>query len=492
MYCGKCGNKLEEGAIFCTKCGTKVNKGTESIANQSAQLKNHHISQVSEKTKKEKTKNKKLPLYIGISVACLVLLFVGIILGSRNTDMNYFREELKKGNYKNAYLYYGNLSVSERMEVEKILSEEANKTVEAYNQGTITYDEASDMLGQLEQMDYPEKEITSKKLKNLKVSKIAFENAADEEQKGNLLQAIEEYQDVTENDGDYAEAQEKIESLTDNYKKDLFEKVNELIEAEKYEEAGVLLKEGKKILQNDDEYIELVESAESLHLEQKMNTSIAEAETLKLEGNYSEAIKILGKIEQDNIDVDSLLAQYITEYKNLVLNEAASLAAEEKYEEAVKVLEAAVQTDTLPVPELQDKIREYEDMYPVFLRDLEPILNHYFEVAEAGDIKKDIYGNEYQGGIFSEDYRYAEVEYVVDGQYTKFKSRIVIVGSASDENRSVIFYADDKELYSTQLNRKTKVFEVEIDITKVQFFKIQVNSSSANGQVYFQNAQFCK
>ena len=26
MYCVKCGNKLNDEALFCSKCGTKVNK----------------------------------------------------------------------------------------------------------------------------------------------------------------------------------------------------------------------------------------------------------------------------------------------------------------------------------------------------------------------------------------------------------------------------------------------------------------------------------
>ena len=36
MFCSKCGNKLEDGALFCSQCGNKIMKNDNSVASNSS------------------------------------------------------------------------------------------------------------------------------------------------------------------------------------------------------------------------------------------------------------------------------------------------------------------------------------------------------------------------------------------------------------------------------------------------------------------------
>lgn len=66
MYCGKCGNQVNDGDLFCPKCGFKLNQSEDSVS-YNLLLSNKRVNRL--------VKNKK-----NVIIGFCVLFLIGIIL----------------------------------------------------------------------------------------------------------------------------------------------------------------------------------------------------------------------------------------------------------------------------------------------------------------------------------------------------------------------------------------------------------------------------
>ena len=124
MYCGKCGEKLEENAKFCGKCGTPVHIRNEASQSEEYKVKLEKDNQPVVEDKEDS--NNKWTVVIKI-IALLFLVLIAIALGILWV-IYYFTSA------KNDYLPVNKYDVEE--EVKDTQSEIKNTTVE--NETTLT------------------------------------------------------------------------------------------------------------------------------------------------------------------------------------------------------------------------------------------------------------------------------------------------------------------------------------------------------------------
>ena len=218
---------------------------------------------------------------------------------------------------------------------------------------------------------------------------------------------------------------------------------------------------------------------------------------LESTGDYKAAIECISNSE-DDLKSDPEIIQKSnslkTTYKNTELSQAQTAYNNGNYDDALSILNATLTV----LPNDADIAARIEKYTPVLYRKL---TNN----ALKGSIRKEDVATDSKGNTYSDQLVfYAEfnhyndgsksfdkpsIEQYTGGKYSKFKATIVPHKEMDEYNKGcgavVKIYADDRLIYtSTTITRKGSSVSVDLDITGVQYLKVQVEPTSSLESYY--------
>lgn len=158
MFCGKCGAKNDEGAVFCCKCGKPLNDEQKKVGNAVADVKTNN-------------RNRNVGIIAVVAIVVAVLLVIFNLFGGRSykTTVKKYLEASMKGDVKTIFKLMPE-GVIEKMQEEEGLdkNELESKMKEEIKEGMDTLDSN---LGDGWKMTYDiqkAEDVSDKDLKELK------------------------------------------------------------------------------------------------------------------------------------------------------------------------------------------------------------------------------------------------------------------------------------------------------------------------------------
>ena len=283
-----------------------------------------------------------------------------------------------------------------------------------------------------------------------------------------------------------AELQNKLDEYT--AKKALTESLNQAtlqMQAGSYDEALATLDTAEQLYGVNSE----ITTKRSEVIKAKGLYTLSQYESAS---DYKSAIKFIDENMQNyasDVDVLSKRNLYVTKYKTQVLSQAESVYASDNYKQALSILNSALSI----LPGDPDVIAAIEKYTPVPYAEIPSNIRDYLVRKE--DITTDSKGNTYNDQlVFYADFNtYNDgsksfdkpcIEQYTGGKYSKFKATIIPHKEMDEYNKGcgavVKIYADDRLVYtSSTITRKGAAVNVDLNITGVQYLKIQVEPTSS-------------
>lgn len=143
-YCEKCGEHLEDDAVFCGKCGHKVEKkSNEAVNTNDIESKNisKTISTNSGLDKSPKKKSPLIPILCGIiGVLVVVVIILAVVMGKNSSDKN--RENRQKESTQKESLEQTSLNNETIRTTEETVTEKLTEaTTESITQASKSIDD---------------------------------------------------------------------------------------------------------------------------------------------------------------------------------------------------------------------------------------------------------------------------------------------------------------------------------------------------------------
>lgn len=243
----------------------------------------------------EENKNKKIFSKKTISIICILVLLITCILVFLmiyNSNVNKFKRTLDEYDIdKLKEIYKSTSSYDEKKKIETTFEERLNIILKEFALNEKSYEETYENIEKYFEFTTFENKITKAKenLKNLKNSKDSFAKGQTAEKDNNLLEAIENYLKVIEEDiSNYKYAQKYISNNKNTLKNDTLTEIDSLIEKKDYINANIKLELLKKLFANDtniNQKISLIkDEAKKQEIEQYKNNqevSVISAKTHK-------------------------------------------------------------------------------------------------------------------------------------------------------------------------------------------------------------------
>lgn len=298
MYCMKCGRQLNDDAKFCPGCGSLV---TTSFHEESSEMnevkdqpnlniddqynKNEHTEDVFYEKKKHKKGKKTLLVILSIVILAILVSIsfffiknkIPLSNGMSQEEANEIVEQGKKyygeGDYAAALEYYLQLpedslqykqsssiiDEAKKKYVEMVI-EEANQYIENkdYSSAMESLEKSTELLPDNSQLEDKYKEISDLADSSEIVSKALSEAssfAALEDYKSAITTIDEALKKLEDSD----ELTAKREEYADQYKSVLKNSAYEAYKNDGYESAVSILKNGKKVLGDDEELVDLIQ-----------------------------------------------------------------------------------------------------------------------------------------------------------------------------------------------------------------------------------------
>ncbi len=303
------------------------------------------------------------------------------------------------------------------------------------------------------------------------------------------LAAVEDYEGALNKVQDglvtYPESEEYTSSLNKKIKEENLTKASDLAEKGGYETAMSLIKSAQSTYGSDPDYDKAYETYEK-------GNALKKAEEYAGAGDYVSAIKTITNIQQNNATDPELISannRYSASYAAELSSNADLLISEGKYDDAIGTIKEGMKV--IPDNEdLKNKLNELESAKPVSLSDIEafnggwtwndgapidPFNNDYssscnYAIFEVNGINQSLLSN------FSEGYRWGSSEYHTDGKYKLLTMQLApYTTMGKDGDEYVQIYADSKLVYTSPIiNRKTEVFQCEVDISEAKYIEIRI------------------
>ena len=199
----------------------------------------------------------------------------------------------------------------------------------------------------------------------------------------------------------------------------------------------------------------------------------------------------ISKIGED-IEIETLLSQYEERYCTNVIEKADEALATEGYEAAIAVI-----NDGLALMEDNEAflsaLERYKTYAPISLQEFVVIGKN--AVGLASDLN-DVQGNSYNiaysigGNSIGSNSNYLEV--YIAGDYNTFSGKFAPADAwrwrTSCPTATVAIYGDDRILGSFDISYKSSPFEFEVDVTGVNYLKVQITNGSIWTEVLLADA----
>lgn len=208
--------------------------------------------------KKNKLKiDKKTILII---VAVIILIIVIGIFKYFTSPATKFKQNLDNVDVsKLNEIYSSTQSYDEKKNIEKIFQDKLKSIVEEFVNGTKSYENAIEEVERYNDIKDFEDDIKEAKenIEKVKVSKDNFMQGQENEENGNMLEAMKNYLKVIETDNNnYKIAQDYIKNNKDELKNNTLKEIDTLISQNDYITANQKIKELQEIISNDTQITE--------------------------------------------------------------------------------------------------------------------------------------------------------------------------------------------------------------------------------------------
>ena len=364
-------------------------------------------------------------------------------------------------------------------------SKEITDVVAEYNNGNISYDEATSELSSL--YESADSELQAKIdeerviLDNLKSSKDAFVSAQKASSDNNYKMSIQSYADVIAEDTNYEKAQQAIVDDGNKYLDEVHKLGETYISEDKYTKAISAYKDSKDVYDDGsaDTWIADAESQYKQSVEAKIEKCVSD-------GNYQTAIidynELYDYFKDETYNVK--IAELENEWVNQVVEESEQYLSNGDYQNAKKVLNPAmgrIKDDEV----LQAQSDRVEMFTPVNLFSLDSFAEttgQYVSVknwstgdktntGNSGYVGKKVSILENMGIGDMKDYRYKSI-YNIDGNYDTLTGLFAIDFDSKDctaDNFGAQFFvlADEQDiLYKSDWIRGGDMpLEINLDIS---------------------------
>lgn len=512
MWCPNCNERIPDASKFCANCGTQTEEVDAYNAEHDAGCDKPTIHCVN-------TQKRRILIVSIVSVTAIAIIAIVIISWYFSPVQRFYRY-FKADNYTDAALCVLEMSEEDVQKLAQPLYSKAKEVYDAYNQGAISYADAKDIISQLRMIyDTKNQAEIENDLELLFHSKESYSAAQD---KSSKVDAIMQYRLVIAEDVLYADAQKILSQLTVEFKQEILQKTETLMNENAYTEAFALLTESLLILTDDADISKQIEYCNSIIAQETIDRALCVAAEYATAGDYEAAIATLKSVTAVHSSITAKIAEYETAYRQVFLDKAAAYANEDKYEDAISSLNSGVKkcgahsdfaeklkeynaayrriifADADQLAEngryeeavaclnrgvayfgkdsnFTEKIAEYTNKFPVHLINLNPCSGKNFATEET---HHDIYNNTFEKGLavwaYNTDY---EFEYVADQKYKRFRTTI-LVGSETDEavELYIKIYVDNRLAYNSgELTKKNRPIDINIDISGATFIRFEIS-----------------
>lgn len=439
---------------------------------------------------------------LSLVLACCLFLLSGC--GSVGSVM----KNIKAGNVDEAnQLYLEKIAGNSEKEfdLEDALQTYIEGLYDDLNSGKVSSAEAQAFSSTVYSMDMDSSSYTRKilsKLNDLILSKQAYEDAMDAVAGEDYLTAYMLLQSVIEEDSNYETASSKMNEIVNDGMRSLNQEIDDAVAAKDFQKAIDLVDEAISLWGETDFLIDMRVSLPT----QWQESNIADAEALRQQGRYAEALEIAAEAYNASGAMEIPPAVYeefskITDaWTEVIFAQAAeAFGSDRDYEAAIRVLQTCGLTDM----RIDDEIARYQDYAPKNLLDMKYTRKGSdILLAYTADSLKDVNGHNYpkDGAIVPYDSGYGNskvedsyIVYYLGGEYKDLTATLYrpyaslsVLENGWDYSTVAKIYGDGVLLYEgPQITPGTyQEYDISVDVTGVRELKFILFGCGAESPSY--------
>ncbi len=439
---------------------------------------------------------------LSLVLACCLFLLSGC--GSVGSVM----KNIKAGNVDEAnQLYLEKIAGNSEKEfdLEDALQTYIEGLYDDLNSGKVSSAEAQAFFSTVYSMDMDSSSYTRKilsKLNDLILSKQAYEDAMDAVAGEDYLTAYMLLQNVIEEDSNYETASSKMTEIVNDGMRSLKQEIDDTVAAKEFQKAIDLVNEAISLWGETDFLIDMRVSLPT----QWQESNIADAEALRQQGRYAEALEIAAEAYNASGAMEIPPAVYeefskITDaWTEVIFAQAAeAFGSDRDYEAAIRVLQTCGLTDM----RIDDEIARYQDYAPKNLLDMKYTRKGSdILLAYTADSLKDVNGHNYpkDGAIVPYDSGYGNskvedsyIVYYLGGEYKDLTATLYrpyaslsVLENGWDYGTVAKIYGDGVLLYEgPQITPGTyQEYDISVDVTGVRELKFILFGCGAESSSY--------
>lgn len=439
---------------------------------------------------------------LSLVLACCLFLLSGC--GSVGSVM----KNIKAGNVDEAnQLYLEKIAGNSEKEfdLEDALQTYIEGLYDDLNSGKVSSAEAQAFSSTVYSMDMDSSSYTRKilsKLNDLILSKQAYEDAMDAVAGEDYLTAYMLLQNVIEEDSNYETASSKMTEIVNDGMRSLKQEIDDTVAAKEFQKAIDLVNEAISLWGETDFLIDMSVSLPT----QWQESNIADAEALRQQGRYAEALEIAAEAYNASGAMEIPPAVYeefskITDaWTEVIFAQAAeAFGSDRDYEAAIWVLQTCGLTDM----RIDDEIARYQDYAPKNLLDMKYTRKGSdILLAYTADSLKDVNGHNYpkDGAIVPYDSGYGNskvedsyIVYYLGGEYKDLTATLYrpyaslsVLENGWDYGTVAKIYGDGVLLYEgPQITPGTyQEYDISVDVTGVRELKFILFGCGAESSSY--------
>lgn len=439
---------------------------------------------------------------LSLVLACCLFLLSGC--GSVGSVM----KNIKAGNVDEAnQLYLEKIAGNSEKEfdLEDALQTYIEGLYDDLNSGKVSSAEAQAFSSTVYSMDMDSSSYTRKilsKLNDLILSKQAYEDAMDAVAGEDYLTAYMLLQNVIEEDSNYETASSKMTEIVNDGMRSLKQEIDDTVAAKEFQKAIDLVNEAISLWGKTDFLIDMSVSLPT----QWQESNIADAEALRQQGRYAEALEIAAEAYNASGAMEIPPAVYeefskITDaWTEVIFAQAAeAFGSDRDYEAAIRVLQTCGLTDM----RIDDEIARYQDYAPKNLLDMKYTRKGSdILLAYTADSLKDVNGHNYpkDGAIVPYDSGYGNskvedsyIVYYLGGEYKDLTATLYrpyaslsVLENGWDYGTVAKIYGDGVLLYEgPQITPGTyQEYDISVDVTGVRELKFILFGCGAESSSY--------
>lgn len=439
---------------------------------------------------------------LSLVLACCLFLLSGC--GSVGSVM----KNIKAGNVDEAnQLYLEKIAGNSEKEfdLEDALQTYIEGLYDDLNSGKVSSAEAQAFASTVYSMDMDSSSYTRKilsKLNDLILSKQAYEDAMDAVAGEDYLTAYMLLQNVIEEDSNYETASSKMTEIVNDGMRSLKQEIDDTVAAKEFQKAIDLVNEAISLWGETGFLIDMSVSLPT----QWQESNIADAEALRQQGRYAEALEIAAEAYNASGAMEIPPAVYeefskITDaWTEVIFAQAAeAFGSDRDYEAAIRVLQTCGLTDM----RIDDEIARYQDYAPKNLLDMKYTRKGSdILLAYTADSLKDVNGHNYpkDGAIVPYDSGYGNskvedsyIVYYLGGEYKDLTATLYrpyaslsVLENGWDYGTVAKIYGDGVLLYEgPQITPGTyQEYDISVDVTGVRELKFILFGCGAESSSY--------